>query len=108
MKLAYLITHPQFGIQVTANPGETPTQALSRYNMTILGWDPSDLPAEHPLNPRWTQIYSLGQLQSFVGIVASLGDPDTREPLTVEQYIENLPRYTEERQSPLPAETWQA
>ncbi len=107
MKIAYIITHPQFGIQVLALPGESPVQALTRFNTTILGFDPSEMPVCHTLSPRWASIYSIAQLNSFKGIVGSLADPDTREELTVDQYIAKLPGYITERESPLPTEVWQ-
>jgi hypothetical protein len=104
-KIAYLITHPQLGTQVLANPGETPTQALARY-ATVLTFDPSDQPATYPLNPRWTQLYTTDQLRGMHGIVSVLNDPDTQEQIPVDDYIANLPKYLDERKQPLPADVW--
>ncbi len=107
-KIAYVFTHPQTGGQVLAMPGETPVQALARFN-TVLGFDPADyMPTllSFPWNPRWTPLYTPQQLQGMMGYVSVLNDPDTWEQIPVAEYIANLQRYITERDTPLPQEAW--
>jgi len=84
----FIIHHPQTNVSVQVYDGETPDQAIARYNQTILGFEPSG-PVMYPLDPSGPQIYTQSQLLEMKGQhqIKEIVDPETNSVVPIDEYI---------------------
>lgn len=90
-------------MNIIGRPGETPLEALARYN-AVLGFNPADtMETIHPIVQKWIPVLSLEQLAIIKNVQGAIQDPDTLADITVAEYAANRDTYVAERQSAFPA-----
>jgi len=83
----YIIQHPHTGTSIQVRHGETPEDAVERYNKEVLGYEPEGEPG-FAVDPKRPEIYSESQLSDMKrqGITETI-DPETNKAIDLADYI---------------------
>lgn len=101
MASGYYTITDALGQQIPVMPGQTPQDALAQQYKN-LGYTPTSNPTTGQdmtnLTPQWAPLYQQAGLDQAAQQGATVTDPNTGQPISVQQYMQNLPQYQQQRQ----------